>query len=131
MSKTALEEMTAADNIRFVARRIAAGAPVEKIAAELKVPSLFIENTVKFIKEITEISNYKPSEPPKKDKLDFIETVSVLRKCVTDNFAGACITSEYGNNNHSETEIDFTYNDQSYTISLHQERVLFVKEVSE
>lgn len=46
-------------------------------------------------------------------------------------FAGACITSEYGNNNHSETEIDFLYNGENYTISLHQERVLFVKEASE
>ena len=131
MSKRAVEERSAPDNIRFVARRIAAGISVEEIAAELEVHKLFIENTVKFINEIVEILNPEPVEAIKKDKLDFIETVSVLRKCVTDNFAGACITSEYGNNNHSETEIDFLYNGENYTISLHQERVLFVKEVSE
>lgn len=133
MSTTSVtaEFTTTSDGIRRVARRMAEGASIDTIAAELKVPRLFVENTVKFIKELTEISSSESAEPIKKDKLDFIETVSVLRKCVTDNFAGACITSEYGNNNHNETEIDFVYNGENYTISLHQERVLFVKEVSE
>ena len=117
------------EKIKIVAVLMADGRTTEEIAAELKVPKLFIENTINFIKEIAEISKPKPAAS---DKLDFIDLMSILREFVSGTFAGACITAEYGNNRQGETEIDFTFGNTNYTLSLYEsDRSIICKKVQE
>lgn len=119
----------ATERVKTIAVLMAEGMTVEEIAAEFQEPMLSIENTMNFIREISAISKPKPAAS---DKLDFIDLMSILREFVSGTFAGACITAEYGNNRQGETEIDFTFGNTNYTLSLYEsDRSIICKKVQE
>lgn len=122
-----MENVSTQDRLRYVAKRISEGAGTDEIAIELKAPKLAIENTVKLIQDLYAIMNSQKntvSEPEEKEdegEVDFIELTPIVRAFIRNNFAGACITAEYGDNVLKETEVHFSTESGDYSVFIQKE----------
>lgn len=121
------EIFNAKENIRLCAQRISEGKNIEEIAAELGVPKLIIENTVKFITDIVDIMNSspcsedKPAELPEDDGPNFLAMGEPLCEFIYNNFAGACVVDEWYSNRQNKAEIMFTEKSGTYTVAVWKE----------